>query len=1018
MAKKLLRNLIIIAALILSAHQILASDSFTPTEQLLSEIDSMITLCEQKGLSCDPQKANANIIRQFIIYGREDISKSNLVRGAYIQSKIFDLADKTKTEVSQILASNRGISVPVYDSGKIFTNGMNFQDINGRNQFFGGYLVFSNEHKQISNFKGFGNNFYSWEIGPRNTIVEEDTFLPSWTASVKQDITITTDDLVSVDGGRSVKFVCNTGLVDGYYAELKQTFLVKPNKIYQIEIWCKGEEAKGSVVYLNDQADKKTLPTGTYDWRKITYEVTTLSEQTGLTMRFIAQNLTKGLWIDNISVKEKGRDFSYINNGDFETVWGNGEFLVNQGTMNYIKAIMEEAEEQGISVMLLLSPHYVPDWVWTKYPEAYGYQEGFLRGNVTNATYRRLIKTHVQAATAAVAAYPNLHSLVLTNEPMYNTIYYTNGAQTFKADFIQYLREKYNDPSSAFVPAQMRKNWGITNTTYLWSSVSMPAANTISANGRFWDWMEYNNKVFGEFHQWMADSVHEIDSDIPVHAKLYDTTFKRSKLDKGTDAETLYAYLDYNGFDGGMNYQSDRKELLHIRMAEDLANSVSDTPTVNSENHIIPDDCIDYSGQHALIAGADLWQGFIHGRTASSTWVWRRHDTYKEYRNSLAYRPDIVANISEKTMNANRFAGELAKLQYTEKRFYILYSTAALLYNEQAYLSAVSNAYEALWSLGQKAAFVTEKQIAVGKLDSDAVLIIPSTANINDAAIWGLNNFTGKTVSIGNLPAKNQYDLSISLNLRNKISVADSLLVLQNTFEGILNERNVPVITFRDAEGRLLEMTDIRATVDNDHVLINACNNTWNELENVSVYYGGQKLSGGYDVIHDLEIQNNLTLLPFEPVLLKFYDEELFDNGDISDVQVIPYNRGALIRWQKGIGVVTVHHDQHLLGSVMANNGYIYLDGLENGITYQLTLTCGDVQLELFATPAAEAVSVYDGGVGENGYMYRVQNNTNMEIPFDFKTEHMNIRFFLPAWGEKQLQVSERYPDAEEIPAE
>lgn len=1007
MVKKIFINIFSVILLLMPAYAVHAEDIFTPVEDILVQIDNLISECGEKGLSCDVQKANAEIVRKFIGFGRDDLNKSKQERAEYIFSEIKELADRTRTETERMLSLNRSIAVPQYNGTDIVADGINFKDSEGVNRFFGGYLIFSDALINTKDFKNMGNNFYSWEIGPNKTIVEEGTFLPSWQAAVKDDITIEPDYTVFHDGGTSIKFVCNTAMTSGYYAELRQDILVKAGKTYQVDIWIKADNARGNVVYLNGDFDKKTLPTGTYDWKKVSYEVKTEENQVGLTLRFIAQHTTDAIWIDSISVREKGRDFNLINNGDFETVFPENEFLVNQGVMNYIKSVLEEDGENRMAAMILLSPHYVPDWFWTNHPEAYGYQEGFLKGNVLSDTYKKFIKTHAQAVAQAVSGYPNLHSLVLTNEPMYNTIYYTNGKQIFKEDFINYLRKKYNSAEDVYVPDTMKKNWGITKSLYKWSEVGMPAANVISANGKFWDWMEYNNEVFTGFHKWMADMVHEVDESIPVHAKLYNTSFDRDKLDYGTDEEEIYSYLDYNGFDGGMNFESSREGYLQIRMAEDLAGSISKTPTVNSENHIIPDDCTDYSEKHALIAGADLWQGFLHGRTASAAWVWRRHDTYAEYRNSIAYRPDVAANISGKVMNANRFSGELTKLQNTECIFYILYSRAALLYNESEYLSAVNNAYEALWSIGQKASFVTEKQIAEGKLSSNAVLVIPSALNIDECALNGLNAFNGDVILIGNAPAKNEYNLDISLALKNKTEVSDNIAQIRAAYETILQKRNIPVITIKDGSGSFIDMTDIRAVEDNGSILINACNNTWSEKNNLSVYCGDKLLTGGYDVINDREFENDFTLSPFEPVLLRFYDEELFPSENIKNVTVHARNNGALIRWEGGTGIVTARNGADLMGSVLSKNEYLYINGLENGEEYTINLkdSKSDEVLSLRVIPGEEDVTVYCEGIGTNGYAYKIINNTNQEKMYHLERENIDICVVLPPWGEKYVQT-------------
>jgi len=533
------------------------------------------------------------------------------------------------------------------------TDGMNFIESDGGIKFFGGYnkYIFDGSKELVE----AGANFQQIELGPRSTIVSEEFEIPSWTTQTTETRTAEIDSNTSRNGMNSLKLSGNSSY-DGTYSEMSQTMTAKSNKLYRIEFDVKGVNARGNVVMANNI--KKFLPTGTYDWQRVGL---TVKNDSSLNLKFRSYNTTDGLWIDNITVTELDGQYSIINNGDFEQVFSENGFLVNEGVTNYVKSVMAENEQIGMSSTVLLSPHYIPDWFWTNYPEAYYYQEGFLKGDLLDEDYIEFIKTHVRAMTEAVAGFDSLHSIVLTNEPIYNTSYYSGG-QSYRDDFIVFLKEKYGKSSygDAYVPSKLISNWGKSEGIFLtWDTLQnrsylMPSSNDIVSDGRFWDFMEFNNKIFGDFHKLLADTVHNVDETIPVHTKLYYNAFSRDALDYGTDFEDLNAYFDYNGFDGGMTYSSSRKGYLQIRMMEDLANSVSNTPTVNSENHIISDNS-EYVDKYALIAGADLWQGIIHGRTASSAWSWN----YEGCR--ISKMPDVQKALADNLKNANRLADKVVK---------------------------------------------------------------------------------------------------------------------------------------------------------------------------------------------------------------------------------------------------------------------------------------------------------------------------------------------------------------------
>lgn len=727
-------------------------------------------------------------------------------------------------------------------------------------EFYGGLLTFNGVDSNI--FKQQGNNFYSWEIGPRDTIVSEEFDIPSWTPTGDAVI----DNSTSLDGENSLKLTKSTEY-DKNYSGMSQTFRVIKDKTYKINFYVKATNSRGNMIVVNDK--KIFLPTGTYNWQKV--GVTVYSMSSLMTVDFRSYNKTDALWIDCITVTETDENYNVINNGNFEQEFVDGEFLVNEGTVNFVKSVFDDDAEKGMKAMLLLSPHYVPDWFFTNYPDAYGYQKGFLEGDILNEDYRNFIKTHFEAMASAVSGFSSLHSLCLSNEPIYNTALYTNGAQTFRDDFLAYMKNKYGEGTWGYIPSQLKTNWDISSTFKSWDELYkedyfMDFGENIYSNGKYWDWMEFNNETFGNFHKFLADAIHGVDETIPVHVKLWAPAFSKNKLSYGTDIEDISNYMDMGGFDGGMSYDSNREGYLGIRMMEDLVYSISGKESVNSENHIVPDGCTDYSEKHALIAGADLWQGIIHGRTSSAAWVWKEETSDPMYANSITYRPDVIRALSATINDANDLHDELSLLKDVDKKFYILYSKASLLYNEDSYMSACYNAYEALWSLGQRASFITEKQIAEGKLQNNSILVIPSTTNIEQEAVTNLNAFTGKTIVIGTKPSKNEYNTNITVSLKNATTISDGLDSVRTAFEAELDN----IITLKDGNGNYIGMTDIRAVETSDGILVNICNNTWEEISGVSVYKNGVKLTGGVNLVDNSTVADTFNLDSFTPVLIKF----------------------------------------------------------------------------------------------------------------------------------------------------
>ena len=223
---------------------------------------------------------------------------------------------------------------------------------------------------------------------------------------------------------------------------------------------------------------------------------------------------------------------------------------------------------------------------------------------------------------------------------------------------------------------------------------------------------------FADFHGFMADAVHAVSPDTPVHAKVMPMPTGRANLDWGCDVEQFAWLSDLNGNDCWHWYRGMGDRFAAYWQGQniyyDLQRSMRLRPIFNSENHIIVD------REQRLIppehTDCALWQGAIHGQGATTIWVWNRtYSPQSAFEGSILHRPDNVIAAGRAGLDLMRLAPEVTKLQRARAPIGILYSLTAQIWSDRAH-AAMKRAHEALSLSGLPAAFVSEDQARDGEL--------------------------------------------------------------------------------------------------------------------------------------------------------------------------------------------------------------------------------------------------------------------------------------------------------------
>lgn len=521
---------------------------------------------------------------------------------------------------------------------------------------------------------------------------------------------------------------------------------------------------------------------------------------------------------------------------------------------------LDRARDNGARVCLLVSPHYFPAWAFEKWPELAVDNTGFLKVAIDAPQARDIYKRFLEVLIPLVKDHPALHSICLSNEPVSGRSH----NDPFRLPLWHaYLARKFGD-IAAF-------NARFKTTYAAFSDVPHPKMDFEENPALLYEGVRFNQASFAEWHAWMADVIHGIAPNLPCHAKVMLLPRDRGTVLWGTDPWDFAKLSQLNGNDCPFLQAPKGSPWVSNwdgqNMYYDLERSMKRVPIFNTENHIIPD------REDAFVEPAHIytaiWQGAIHGQGASTAWVWERsYDRKSDFDGSILHRPGCVAAMSRCGMDLMRCASTVAAIQNAAPRVALLYSHAATVWDNK-YVTARTQAYQALNFCGIPIGFITDEQIAAGELSRYDCLVVTSAVHAARAAIDGTRAFQaggGQVIAYGkdNLTA-DEYGDAVeppafsTVILPRRASARESL---RDDFLSALNTRELgPAEEIHTPDGRMPYGVEWRCATFGGRRLINLVNFRRAPCEVVLP-------EGGWtDLISGQPLDNPVTLQADTPVL-------------------------------------------------------------------------------------------------------------------------------------------------------
>lgn len=528
---------------------------------------------------------------------------------------------------------------------------------------------------------------------------------------------------------------------------------------------------------------------------------------------------------------------------------------------------LDRAQKAGVAVNLLLSPHYFPEWMLNKYPELRKKREGFLQYCLHAPEGQELIKRFVATLIGPVKNHPALHSICLSNEPRNEE----EPCEYATSEWRIWLKTRHGDITT------LNSHWGTHYASFDDIELPDPFKQEHATPTPIWsDYIRWNQEFFASWHRILADAVHAVAPNLPVHIKVQSTTmWMTPEVIYGNDPYLYSSITDISGNDGINVYtygeQQFASEWLSNALTYDLQRSMKDDPIYNSENHIMWEfDDREVPSRHIHTA---LWQQAIHGQSATTLWVWEKWDTPdSEFYGCILYRPACARVVGIVNCDLNRAANEVTALQEAPFQVEILHSTSALAYRERGYDTCFKSLYTALDFSGVKVGFVTERQLENGVMPKTSVVFVPDVKHLSNAAFAALKNYKGQIVMLGDqLLGLDEYDKPRSDRLAFSSIPYNEKTALRDLWKSSATELaklNIkPRVYVVDDKGGHVWGVEWRQVDTSDGTLINICNYLNNPVS-VKLHVKGKGVKA-VDVLTGETISGVIRLQPLETRLLR-----------------------------------------------------------------------------------------------------------------------------------------------------
>lgn len=880
-------------------------------DKYVKDIEPLMNECEFMGYDLVYEKSDAYILERFAELNRSKVEAGNYAFITYQYTKLTEIYNDLKAKLeSYINGEAEPFDVPqmVTSADKDIIDGQSFirdvkyqGKVSKRPYFYVGTGHWNYVWDDLENLKKIGYDYIHIELGP-NSVIYPESFASSWNISVLgtvPDYSVEIQEKEVHEGKYAAKIVNNTEYNYNNFVTVVQTVKVEPNTVYEYGMWAKATEAPNSLkmhVGSISYQDRISLG-GTYGWTEYSGTYMTGPNDSTMNITITSDCPVQAFYFDDAYIYKQGTKTNLLKNEGFEQgsddpdSIGDGMKAVYT-TMEKIEEVFEKAEELDMEIDLLITPHYFPTFLATIDPTINDNGKiltQFMPFNPTHPTVRKVLEKYIEILVPRIKDYKSLHSIVLSNEPAWNS----NLGTYYLPMFRDHLREMYhndiNELNEAYGGSEYKD----------FESINWPRAMNAS---KFWnDYTEFNNAILAEYHAYLAEAVRKIAPDVPLHTKQMMTMLggkpSWNRLETASDYELWLDSLDINGNDGGASsFNSEAAGNRGIFVLEswyDYLTSVKDAPCVNSEDHILSaTDVMNYGELVPAQTAAQVWQGAVHGRGGTNLWLWDVKE-FGENNSLLTNRPMVVSKTAKAGFDLNRAAYEVTAVQKTKRRVAIMQSNDTNQASDNTYNAyAIANKYVLL--NGLRPFWLTDYNYE--NIHNYDLVILPDTIAIKDEVFAEIKKYAengGKLLILG----ENALGMDENSNKRDAAevqAVKDKAIdvvnlsylgyLVQNTedvkkaIENAIAEVGLNTIIVYDAEtNEKIDNVEWLAGAYDGNLVVNLHNAVDDGDRTVYIEVDGKRVDSFHEMRSDKDYEDGvITLKTFEPVIVKFEVDNTF----------------------------------------------------------------------------------------------------------------------------------------------
>jgi len=670
--------------------------------------------------------------------------------------------------------------------------------------------------------------------------------------------------------------------------------------------------------------------------------------------------------VKNILMPAEGQPFrnpSLMSTVEWE-LYSKYGIYINYDAVNSIKESLQMADDYHFFVDGEMALNMIPNLVFSQYSEAQQAGTEYLPFTLDHTGIRDFLALWFKYILSETKEYDSLKHLIVVNEPAVNTNYINSlGVQYYQPKWQKYLTDKYETIEAL--------NQAYNGTTYTaFSEVLMPTE--MESTPLFNDYMDFNESVLYEFHEWLMQTTEKYNPDLLKSSKVMD--YFRYNYPKyytiGSNYEKLSQTFDINNCDAYSYYGNDADTPMPLKMGwYDYITSVNDLPAWDSESHVLFDrKVIDYSELIPDYVSADVWNGAIHGRAGDVLWLYDHRAVNMPYyekswsnaNSNFAVRPDALKAVSKAAMDLNRLSKEVAALQKEQARVGILFATTSLNYNQES-MTAACDAYQDIIFSGQKAGFVTEARPE--DMHQYQLLIVPAMTHVPKIVIQEINaylNAGGQVLMLGNQALA--YDETGKAYDSNSLGTIAEYADTESTVKEKIQNMGLSRVVLKDAKtGDPVHNIEWTYTEYDGGYVVNILNYDKTEEITVQLFLDGNPITTMQELrTGEWTNDGELCLKPYQPQLLAVKEINLTlqdENGNVLKETLDTIETGTVVCQTpiEGDVVLALYKDDELIKASIGTGKLSITDCSQKG-SYRLMATVWEKET---LTPRTDCINIF-----------------------------------------------------------